>query len=172
LDLGCFYRHTGWNSKAIKSWQAVWTEGKDAQDPKAKPYVDRALAELIMLNTQVGQTDHLSQLIPEAEARHLNGSSKEKVEAAKQAWSLMKKRPDISFSCGPLVSLTEQLIAHAEPIRPEDNVQILARLVEEHGYRKASIITGRSRGYLWARLRPEQATIPRGRGVVKTIEVQ
>lgn len=71
-----------------------------------------------------------------------------------------------------LVNLTEQLIAHSETIQREDNVQTLARLVEEHGYRKASIITGRSRGYLWARLRPKQAAIPRGRGVVKTIEVQ
>ena len=44
-------------------------------------------------------------------------------------------------------SFTEKLIPQAEIIRLEDNVQNLARLVEQHGYRKASIITRRSRGY-------------------------
>jgi RHS repeat-associated protein len=102
MNMGWLYRQTGWYSKAMDAWQTVWNQGQSIHDPKAKPVVDRALAELIVLNARVGRMDQLKQLIPMADARQLIGSSKEKVEAAKQALMLMKTKPATSFRCGPM----------------------------------------------------------------------
>ena len=101
-DLGWSYRQTGWYSKAMTAWQDAWTAGQVLTTPDAKPIVDRALVELIVMNARVGRVDVLKQLIAQAETRHLVGSSKEKLEAAKQAVVLMKTRPDTSFRCGPM----------------------------------------------------------------------
>jgi RHS repeat-associated protein len=102
VNAGWLYRQTGWYSKAMAAWQMAWTEGQSINDAKAKPFVDRALAELIVLNARVGRMDELEELIPKADARQLTGSSKEKVEAAKQALVLMKTQPSTSFRCGPM----------------------------------------------------------------------
>jgi hypothetical protein len=72
------------------------------QGAQAKPFVDRALVELIVLNASVGRMDVLKQLIPLADARGLTGSSREKIDDAKQALVLMQTMPGTSFRCGPI----------------------------------------------------------------------
>jgi len=73
----------------------------------------------------------------------------------------------------PLANTTkEQLIGQCMPVRHKVGTAALALLVKRHGYRNACTITGYSRGSVWARLRPEQAKVPRGKRAVKTVEVK
>jgi hypothetical protein len=80
----------------------------------------------------------------------------------------LNRNPDIPSKAAP----TEQLIAHWRPLLRDKDTATLALLVAQYGYRTASRISGRSRGALWAQLRPEQAKIPRGRKTVRIIEVR
>jgi hypothetical protein len=70
----------------------------------------------------------------------------------------MNNTPNIPTKDTP----AEQLIAHWRPLLANNKSDMIPLIVAHYGYRKASILTGLSRGALWARLRPEQAKRPRG----------
>ena len=104
LNLGLLDLHVGRYSKALDAWQRAWTLAKDLPTPTAagKAIIDRTLAELIVMNARIGEMDKMNALIKIADTRDLQGSSREKVEGAKQALVLMKNHPEGSFRCGPL----------------------------------------------------------------------
>jgi RHS repeat-associated protein len=103
-NLGSLYRKTGWYGKAMDTWKQAWTLGQAVTDAdeKGKATIDRALVESIVMNARVGRMDDLASLIKTADGRQLVGSSRERVEAAKQALVLMQKHPETSFRCGPM----------------------------------------------------------------------
>ncbi|MEJ0000929.1 MAG: cysteine peptidase family C39 domain-containing protein [Verrucomicrobiota bacterium] len=103
-DLGALYRRTGWYGKAMDTWQQAWKLGQAATnvDTTGKAIIDRALVESIVMNARVGRMEVLPSLIKTADQRRLAGSSKERVEGAKQALALMKTHPESSFRCGPM----------------------------------------------------------------------
>ncbi len=101
-NLGWLYRQTGWYSKSLDAWEQVWAAGKNESDPKAKAVIDRALAELIVLNARVGRKDRLEALFKETKGRPLAGSAEEKIEAAQQGYQLMINHPEFGYRCGPM----------------------------------------------------------------------
>ena len=52
LDLGLEYQHYGYLSRALDAFETVWREGKEATGAKDKPFVDRAIGELTLMQAE------------------------------------------------------------------------------------------------------------------------
>ncbi|HEV3272526.1 MAG TPA: cysteine peptidase family C39 domain-containing protein, partial [Candidatus Methylacidiphilales bacterium] len=100
-DLGWLYRQTGWYSKSLTVWEQAWALGKNETAPRAKAIVDRALSELVVLNARIGRIERLGPLFKEIQGRVMVGSSREKIEAAKQGYNKMVTEPKEGYRCGP-----------------------------------------------------------------------
>ncbi len=100
-DLGIVYRDTGYFSRALAAWEEAWALGKSAEAPNARAIADRALGELLALNSGLGRSETIEALLAEARTRDVRGSASEKVAEATQNLWLMKNRPEASFRCGP-----------------------------------------------------------------------
>jgi hypothetical protein len=108
-NLGLSYLHSGYFSRAPEAWRAAWVEGKDANDPRAKALVDRAVGELARLYASFGRNDELSALFDEIGERPISGSATENVQFAREELTLSQKKlaqdrkdPRHLFICGPL----------------------------------------------------------------------
>ena len=101
LDLGIVYRHTGYFTRALDAWEQSWGLLKGESDPRLKALADRAVGELAELNSRLGRQERLSQLFTEIEARDVRGPASERVNAAREGYSVMQKEPERAFLCGP-----------------------------------------------------------------------
>ncbi len=100
-QLGLFYRHTGWYSKALACWDEAWQLTKNTTDPQIRYVADQAVAELLELNAQLGRCTRLEFLFNETQGRVFNGLVSQKIgDAREELWS-MKNQPDETFRCGP-----------------------------------------------------------------------
>lgn len=101
-DLGLFYRQNGYFTRALDALEDAWREGKDVAQPEAHQLVDRAVGELIQLNSRLGRQERLLSLFEEIKNRPMRGSATESVMGAREGLWGMKHEPGESFLCGPL----------------------------------------------------------------------
>jgi RHS repeat-associated protein len=101
-ELGLIYRHTGWFSKALTSWEEAWKLAKSSTDAATKLVADRAVAELLELNARLGRYDRLEELFGEIQGRALSSALSEQVAGARAGLWLMRNRPENAFRCGPM----------------------------------------------------------------------
>ena len=141
-NLGLAYYQQGFFTKAIRSFEAAWKEGRDARDFRAKALVDRAFGELAKMYARVGRLPELDNLLAQTGERSIQGGASELLTGAKEGAWTMRHNPGISFLCGPkaLRNLLEALgakpaalaVADAarsgERNRPTDDVVTAARL--------------------------------------------
>lgn len=103
LNLGLFYRWTGYLSRALDAWEEVWALARDEEGADIRALVDRALAELAALNARLGREDRLERIFSaEARGRDVGGPAAEALAAAREGLAFMRERPDRAFLCGPL----------------------------------------------------------------------
>ena len=112
-NLGILYLHDGYLSRAIDSWRGAWTLGKRATEPHAKALVDRALGELMRLESSLGQFKDVSVLFDEMDKRPVSGSATEAVQAAREELTLVSRDPRHLFNCGPVA--LEMLMLASDP---------------------------------------------------------
>jgi RHS repeat-associated protein len=101
-NLATSYFKSGYFSKALQTWESVWSLGKEETEPDLKAVVDDAVAQLAKMNARIGRFDRLETLFREIGSREIRGSATELIVGAKDALSLMKTQPDELFRCGPL----------------------------------------------------------------------
>lgn len=100
-NLGLRYRRSGYYSRALDCWEQAWNLAKNEKGAAAHNLADRALGELLELNSRVGRQEQLKTLLDEAGGRNVQGSVSTQIENAKAALWLMQNRPETSFKCGP-----------------------------------------------------------------------
>jgi YD repeat-containing protein len=112
-NLGLSYLHDGAFSRAIEAFEAAWTTGKTATDPRAKALADRAIGELARLYMNLGEFEKLEQLFDEIGDRPISGSATEAVQQARETLALLTKDPRHLFNCGPVA--LKRLILNLDP---------------------------------------------------------
>lgn len=100
-NLGIIYRRSGYFNKAMEAWEQAWLILKNQNEHKAKVLADRVVSELLLINSWVGRVDRIAQLLAEIDQRTMEGPAVERVSSMRTALWTMKKRPGVSFKCGP-----------------------------------------------------------------------
>ncbi len=114
-NLGLSYYHDGYFSKAIDSWEQAWREGKEAEDPRAKPIVDRAVGELLRMHARLGHADRIESLLKEIGDRPLSGPATEALTGAKEGLWMMRNEPGEAYLCGPMALKNLLILEGAKP---------------------------------------------------------
>jgi YD repeat-containing protein len=118
VNLGTVYRLTGQLSRALTTWQSAWAASKDLTDPRTRPIGDISAAYLSQFYAYLGRKDDLSSLLAEVQTRPMGGSAAELLSESARGLADMRRRPEVSFKCGPL--------ALAKILRREGNAPDLA----------------------------------------------
>lgn len=108
-NLGITYLHQGYFSRALRAWQLAWEKGKDANNPRARALVDRAVGELARLDASLGHFDELATLLDEVRHRAVTGSATESIQTAAEELALASKDPRHLFLCGPAALMSLML---------------------------------------------------------------
>lgn len=101
LNLGGFYRKTGYFTKALATWKESWDLSQNDTTAHGMAVADLAVAEYLELNARLGRMDVLQPLLAQIEKRDVRGPATVKVLAAKEGLLMMEKRPGEAFKCGP-----------------------------------------------------------------------
>lgn len=102
LNLGIFYRHSGWFTKALDAWEQAWALAKSQTEPKRKNIADTAVTELLVLNARLGRYDRLESLLSEIKGRQVDPALLQDIDGAREGLWLMRNRPEAAFRCGPM----------------------------------------------------------------------
>ena len=102
LNLGFWYRQTGYFSRALNAYEEAWNLSKNIGDLPVRNLADEALAEFAELNSRLGRQDRLAALFQETRYRQLHGSALAKFNQAKTGLWMLRNEPSTSFRCGPL----------------------------------------------------------------------
>jgi RHS repeat-associated protein len=100
--LGLEYYNTAYYSRALEAWEEAWSLGQKAADVNGKFLADRTVCELAGLYSRLGRMTELEALLNSIEHRLFLGGATERIKLAREALSMMKYQPGISFRCGPL----------------------------------------------------------------------
>ena len=99
--LAMHYRRNCQFSKALDTWQQVWTAGKNVTDPNVRQIIDQAAGERAKLLITFGRMDELKQLLKDLAGRELHGAGAVMISDAKMAVWQMENLPQNTFKCGP-----------------------------------------------------------------------
>lgn len=101
LNLGSYYRKTGRFTRSLANLERAWKQLGHAEEPRLKALADRALGEYALTLAHIGRMEDLAPLLEEVQGRSVRGSATEWLTAARVGLDGMRKRPEISFLCGP-----------------------------------------------------------------------
>lgn len=101
LNLASIKFDTGYFTDALNYWQSAWDGSKGEQGLSQKQTADAALAQLVMLNSGLGNADKVQGYLDETAGRKLVGTPEEAIRQAKECLWTMRHRPDIAYKCGP-----------------------------------------------------------------------
>ncbi len=102
VNLGLEYKHYGYLSRALDSWESAWREGKSVSGPYPKALVDRAVGELALLHAELGHPDRVKALLDEIGDRPVANPGGEWVQKARETLWVMQNDPKHVYLCGPL----------------------------------------------------------------------
>lgn len=92
--------HEGYFSRAIASFEKAWHAGAKAKTPAQRAIRDRALGELLTLETRLGHVQKVKALLAAIGTRALAGSASEDLASAKFGLRDLKHNPGSSNRCG------------------------------------------------------------------------
>jgi RHS repeat-associated protein len=110
LNLGLVYRRTGFLGKALEAWESAYGLAESATDRHGEAVADRAVAELMDLNSALGRTEALKQWFRRIEGRDVRGAAAEKVNTARQALWILRYRHHEAVPSGP--TALGRILAH------------------------------------------------------------
>jgi RHS repeat-associated protein len=113
LNAGLILLRDGYFARAGASFRAAWNLAKSDSGVRGVGIADRAMGELLALESSLGHADVVEQLIQEVGTRPLTGAATERLSNAKQALFVMRTAPDEAFRCGPYA-----LVQMLRAIRP------------------------------------------------------
>jgi hypothetical protein len=100
--LGLVHYNAAYYSRALAAWEEAWALGQTATEAKGKFLADRAVCELAGMYSRLGRRTELEALLKSVEQRTFIGGASERINIAREALSMMKYQPGVSFRCGPL----------------------------------------------------------------------
>ncbi len=134
LNLGLRYRSINAYSRALASWDETWRLASSADDANGTAVANLAIAEWLVLNASLGQTDTVRGVLRQIAARPFSGPAAVKLGQARELVGMITAHPDKVVSSGPqalLVVLQEQRLV-ASPVvaayRPTASGTSLLRL--------------------------------------------
>ena len=86
---------------ARDAWLAAWNAAKNETGAAQKSVADRAISELLLLNTKLGDVALVKQQLAEIKGRKMIGSDERTVDSARRSVGWMTNHEDVSFKCGP-----------------------------------------------------------------------
>lgn len=100
-NIAIIRRHAGYFNEAMDRLEDAWKDGQDAATPQGTEVASRALAELADLNARFGRVNRMKDLIAEADARDMHGSSNTMLAGVREGYWRMTNAPWKAFRCGP-----------------------------------------------------------------------
>ena len=101
LNLGQLELEGGYLSEALAHWAAAWEKLKNEKPIPLQNIANDALANLVHIQSNLGQKAAVETNLKCFDKRHLYGTTELKVYQAKQALACMNKYPETSYKCGP-----------------------------------------------------------------------
>lgn len=101
LNRGLTLYRRGYFFKALEAFKTAWAAGKDETNG-AKKLADRALAELIRMDSRVGRMDDMKKWLDVLGPRKPDSIAARHFEEAKDSMWVMENQPGKAFFCGPL----------------------------------------------------------------------
>lgn len=101
-NLGIVEYKSGYFSRSLERLTGAWSRGAQAETPRQKALVDRAIGELLRMHARLGHMQEIRQLLDEVEGRTFRGGAAQLVLNTQEALWLMENEPEYSFRCGPL----------------------------------------------------------------------
>lgn len=101
LNAGLVYVRTGYFTRAAQDFRAAWKLAKSDTSRNGIATADRAIGELLTLESRLGHADAVEAILAELGQRTVTGRATEQVSNAKQALSVMRQAPEEAFRCGP-----------------------------------------------------------------------
>ena len=105
VNRGLALYRRGYFSGAMDAFQKAWNVASDAESKglagDTKFLSDRALAELIRMDSRVGRMDDMKNLLAKMKNRHPQGVAGRWYGQAKDALWIMENQPGKAFFCGP-----------------------------------------------------------------------
>lgn len=142
-NIGLAYEHGGYFSKALEAFRRAWHAAPDSGTPEQRALHERALGELLWLDTRVGRAEELRSLFAQLGSRELLGPASEKLAAAREGLWDLQHNPGDAYRCGavaladvlPLETSAPKLdrLSQARSPRGGFNLAQLARLAEAGG---------------------------------------
>jgi RHS repeat-associated protein len=111
LNLGLRYRSINAYSRALASWDEAWKLANGADDGNGTAVANLAIAEWLVLNASLGQTDAVRGVLGQIAARPFSGPAAVKLGQARELIGMIAAHPDKVVSSGPqalLAVLQEQ----------------------------------------------------------------
>lgn len=102
LNLGLEYYKSAHYSLALAAWREAWALLEECPEVAGKFLGDRAVCELATMYARLGRMSELEALLESVEKRAFYGGATERINMAREALSMMKHQPEVSFRCGPL----------------------------------------------------------------------
>lgn len=109
VNLGLDYYNTAFYSLALDAWREAWALSQNTTNAQGRFLADRAVCELAGLYSRLGRMVELEALLHSVENRVFLGGATERINLAREALSMMRHQPGISFRCGPLALRSIQL---------------------------------------------------------------
>ena len=100
-SLAGHYRRICQFSRALQTWEEVWSEGQAIQEPDARALVDEAVSHWANFLVTLGRMADLESLLEQLEGREMAGSAATLIDDARGALGQMRDRPERTFKCGP-----------------------------------------------------------------------
>lgn len=99
-NLGRLYYHTGYFSKAIATYEAVWDACRRRKEVRGQAIAMQAASELALMYARTGRKGELMALLAQSKDHKFADHTKVKNDQASEGLAVMKALPGISFRCG------------------------------------------------------------------------
>jgi RHS repeat-associated protein len=101
VNAGLVLQQQGFFTRAAQDYRAAWNLARHVETRAAQAVADRAIGELLILESRLGHADVVEALLEEIADRPLTGAATEHLANAKQALWVMRNAPAEAFRCGP-----------------------------------------------------------------------
>jgi RHS repeat-associated protein len=101
VNAGLMLLRDGFQTRASVDFRAAWDLAKNDRTAFGIAVADRAIGQLLTMESRLGHAQALEKLLQDVGSRELTGKATEQLTAAKQALWVMQNAPAEAFRCGP-----------------------------------------------------------------------
>jgi RHS repeat-associated protein len=148
-NMGLAELHEGFASRAIVSFRKAWQAGEKAKTPAQKAIRDRALGELLTLETRLGHIEKVKALLAAIGTRKLTGSASEDLASARAGLWELEHSPATSNRCG---AAALEAVAKVEKMAANDLQRIYDAKAGSNGMSLSQLVQLAAKAHLPSRV--------------------